>query len=112
LPHRNLNKIKDLASWLIRAIKENYQLPEPIIAAQEKEEEVKRATAKRDAEVARQQRREALQPAYFDFLKGRAGRMEKSSQKATTPFSEVSSRAFRDRNQPCLQACAEEAITN
>lgn len=86
LPHRNLNKIKDLASWLIRAIKENYQLPEPIIAAQEKEEEVKRATAKRDAEVARQQRREALQPAYFDFLKGRAGRMEKEQPEGYNAF--------------------------
>ncbi len=86
LPHRNLNTIKDLASWLIRAVKENYQLPEPIIAAQEKEEEVKRATAKREAEVARQQRRDALQPAYFDFLKGRAGQIKTEQPEAYTAF--------------------------
>jgi hypothetical protein len=86
LPHRNLNTIKDLASWLIRAIKENYQLPEPIIAAQEKEEEVKRATIKREAEVARQQRREALQPAYFDFLRGRAGNIESEQPEAYSAF--------------------------
>ncbi len=43
LPHRNLAKIRDLASWLIVAIKENHQLPEPIIDALAREEEVKKA---------------------------------------------------------------------
>jgi hypothetical protein len=71
LPHRNTNKIKDLASWLIHAIKENYQLPEPVSAALEKEEEVKKHIAKREAEQTRQQRREALQPAYYDYLRAR-----------------------------------------
>ncbi len=33
LPHRNLAKIRDLASWLIVAIKENHQLPEAISEA-------------------------------------------------------------------------------
>jgi hypothetical protein len=86
VPHRNLNKIKDLTSWLIRAIKENYQLPEPIIAAQEKEEEVKKSVAKKEAELARHKRREALQPAYFDFLRGRAGKLESEQPEAYSAF--------------------------
>lgn len=86
VPHRNLNKIKDLASWLIRAIKENYQLPEPIIVAQEKEEEVKKSVAKKEAELARHKRREALQPSYFDFLRGRAGKLESEQPEAYSAF--------------------------
>lgn len=86
LPHRNLNKIRDLASWLIVAIKENHQLPEPITEAMAKEEEVKHAIAKREAETARQKRREALQPAYFEFLRGRARKIEKAQPEAHRAF--------------------------
>jgi hypothetical protein len=86
LPHRNLNKIRDLAAWLIAAIKDGHQLPEPIVEAQVKEEEVRKAKAKRDAELARQSRREALQPAYFDFLKGRAGKLETEQPEAYSAF--------------------------
>jgi hypothetical protein len=86
LPHRNINKIRDLASWLIVAIKENHQLPEPIIEAMAKEEEVRHAIAKREAEIERQKRREALQPAHFDFLRGRAGKIEKTQPEAYRAF--------------------------
>jgi hypothetical protein len=41
MPHRNTGKIKDLASWLIKAIQENYELPEQLKASLEKEQEVK-----------------------------------------------------------------------
>ncbi len=77
LPHRQTGRIKDLASWLVTAVKENYQLPEPLSAALEKEQEVKHAIAKREAEQARQKHREALQPAYYDFLRARAGELRK-----------------------------------
>jgi hypothetical protein len=86
LPHRNTNKIKDPASWLVTAIKENYQLPEPIVTALEKEEEFKHAIAKKETERARQQRREALQPAYYDFLRGRAGELRKEQPEAHRAF--------------------------
>lgn len=86
LPHRNLNKIRDLASWLIVAIKENHQLPEPITEAMAKEEEVRHAIAKREAEIERQKRKEALQPAYFEFLRGRAGKIEKMQPEAHRAF--------------------------
>lgn len=86
LPHRNLNKIKDLAAWLIVAIKESHQLPEPVIESLAREEEVKHAVAKKEAETARQQRREALQPAYYDFLRGRAGQIEKEQPEAFKAF--------------------------
>lgn len=86
LPHRNLNKIKDLAAWLVVAIKESHQLPEPVTEALAREEEVKHSIAKREAETARQQRRKALQPAYYDFLKGRAGHIEKTQPEAFTAF--------------------------
>jgi len=88
LPHRNINKIKDFASWLIKAIKENYELPEQITAALEKEEEVKHSVAKKEAEKARQQRREALQPAYYDFVRVRAGKMERERPEAYRAFLE------------------------
>lgn len=86
LPHRNTEKIKDLASWLIRAVKENYELPEMMKAALEKEEEVKRQLAKRQAEQACQRRREDLQPAYYDFLRARKGSTEASAGRLTAPF--------------------------
>ena len=82
LPHRNLNKIRDLASWLIVAIKENHQLPAPLSAALAREAEVKHASAKRAADTARQQREAALQPAYFDFLRGRAGEIAQAQPEA------------------------------
>ena len=82
LPRRNLNKIRDLASWLIVAIKENHQLPAPLSAALAREAEVKHAIAERAADTVRQPRRVALQPAYFEFLRGRA---EESSQRLTAP---------------------------
>jgi hypothetical protein len=86
LPHRNLGKIRDLAAWLIAAIKESHQLPEPIIEAQAKEEEVRKAKAKRELELARQRRKEALQPAYYDYLRGRVGEIEKEQPEGYRAF--------------------------
>jgi len=76
LPYRNLNKIKDLAAWLIVAIKESHQLPEAITDAQAKEEEVRKAQAKREAAEARQRDEEARRAAYFDYLRARAAETE------------------------------------
>jgi hypothetical protein len=86
LPHRNTGKIKDLASWLIKAIRENYELPEAMKAALEKEEEVRRRLGKHQAEQARQRRREALQPAYYDFLRGREGEHRGEREEAYSAF--------------------------
>jgi vacuolar-type H+-ATPase subunit I/STV1 len=91
LPHRNLNKIRDLASWLIVAIKENHQLPETITEAIAKEEEVKHAIAKKEAAIARQRDDEARRTAYFDFLRGRAGKIEKKQPEAYRAFLNDSS---------------------
>lgn len=88
LPHRNTGKIKDLASWLIKAIRENYELPEAMKAALEKEEEVRRRLGKHQAEQARQRRREALQPAYYDFLRGREGEHRGEREEAYSAFLE------------------------
>jgi prophage maintenance system killer protein len=86
LPYRNLNKIKDLAAWLIVAIKESHQLPEAITEAQAKEEEVRKAQAKREAHDARQRDEEARRAAYFDFLRARAGQTEKKQPEAYRAF--------------------------
>ncbi len=86
LPYRNLNKIKDLAAWLIVAIKENHQLPEAITEAQAKEEEIKKAQAKREATEARQRDEEFRRAAYFDFLRARAGQTEKEQPEAYRAF--------------------------
>ncbi len=86
LPYRNLNKIKDLAAWLVVAIKESHQLPEAITEAQAKEEEVRKAQAKREAHEARQRDEEARRAAYFDFLRARAGQTEKKQPEAYRAF--------------------------
>ncbi len=86
LPHRNLNKIRDLASWLIVAIKESHQLPETITDALAKEEEVRHAIAKKEAAIARQHDEEARRAAYFDFLRVRAGQTEKKQPEAYRAF--------------------------
>jgi hypothetical protein len=86
LPYRNLNKIKDLAAWLIVAIKESHQLPEAITEAQAKQEEVRYAIAKKEAAIARQSDEEARRAAYFDFLRGRAGQTEKKQPEAYRAF--------------------------
>lgn len=86
LPHRNTGKIKDLASWLINAIKKNYELPEAMQHGLEKEAEVRKELAKREAEQTRQRRREALQPAYYDYLRAREGEHQKERQKAYSAF--------------------------
>jgi hypothetical protein len=109
LPHRNTNKIKDLASWLIHAIKESYQLPEQISAALEKEEEVKKHLAKREAEQTRQQRREALQPAYYDYLRARDRQLQTNQPETYRAFlaKEAGERSEIEKNrvyQPKLKA--------
>ncbi len=86
LPHRNLNKIRDLASWLIRAIKENYQLPEAITEAQAKEEEVRKAQAKREAAEARQRDEEASRVAYLGFLRSKIEEAEKEQPETYRAF--------------------------
>ncbi len=86
LPHRNAGRIKDLASWLIKAIKENYELPEQIKPALEKEAEVRRQLAKREADQTRQRRRETLQPTYYDFLRGREGEYRNERREAYSAF--------------------------
>lgn len=86
LPHRNTGRIKDLASWLIKAIKQNYELPEAMQHALEKESEVRGELAKREAEKTRQSRREALQPAYYDYLRAREGEYRKERQQAYSEF--------------------------
>lgn len=86
LPHRNTGKIKDLASWLINAIKKNYELPEAMQHGLEKEAEVRKELAKREAENTRQKRKEALQPAYYDYLRSREGERQKERQKAYNAF--------------------------
>jgi len=88
LPYRNTGKIKDLASWLIKAIRENYELPEQIKAALEKELEVKRQLAKREAEQARQSRREVLQPAFYDYLRTRDRQLQDEQKEAYRTFLE------------------------
>ena len=88
LPHRNTGKIKDLASWLIQAVRENYELPEGFKSTLEKEEEVRRQLAKKEAELTRQKRREIMQPAYYDFLRGREGEHRSERQKAYSAFLE------------------------
>jgi hypothetical protein len=114
LSHRNLNKIRDLASWLIVAIKENHQLPEPSIEAMAKEEEVRHAIAKREAETARQQRREALQSAYFEFLRGRAGKIEKTQPEAYRAFlaKEAEERTEIENNRVFKPKLKERLLTD
>jgi len=86
LPYRNTNKIKDLAAWLVVAIKESHQLPEAITEAQAKEEEVRKAQAKRDAHEARQRDEEARRAAYFDYLRARAAKTESERPEAYRGF--------------------------
>ncbi len=88
LPHRNTGKIKDLASWLIKAIREGYELPEQMKHTLEKEEEVKRHLAKREAEQARQRRREALRPAFYDYLRARARQLPEEQPEGYRAFLE------------------------
>ncbi len=86
LPYRNLDKIKDLAAWLIVAIKENHQLPEAITEVQVKEEEVKKEKAKREAADARQRDEEARRAAYFDYLRQRVAMTEETQPTAYSAF--------------------------
>jgi hypothetical protein len=86
LPHRNTGKIKDLPSWLIKAIRQNFELPESMQHALEKESEVRRELAKREAGKTRQRRRDALQPAYYDYLRAREGEHRNERQEAYSAF--------------------------
>jgi len=100
LPHRNLNKIRDLASWLVVAVKESHQLPEAITDMLAKEEEVRKAQAKREAAEARHRDEAARSAAYFDFLRGRAGQVEKTQPEAYRAFlnDSAAQRAKLERN--------------
>jgi hypothetical protein len=114
LPHRNLNKIKDLAAWLIVAIKESHQLPEAITEALAKEAEVKHAIAKKESEQSRQKRIEALQPAYYDFLRGRAGEIKKEQAEAYRAFlaKESEERSEIEKNRLYKSKLKERLLIN
>jgi hypothetical protein len=101
LPHRNTGKIKDLASWLIKATREGYELPEQMKHALEKEEEVKRQLAKREAELARQRRREALQPAFYAYLRVKDKQLPDEQPEAHRAFlaKEAGERAEIENNR-------------
>jgi hypothetical protein len=101
LPHRNTGKIKDLAPWLIKAIRENYELPEEMKHALEKEAEVKRQVAKREAARARQSHREALQPIFYEYLRGREGEHQIKRPEAYRAFlaKEAGERAEIENNR-------------
>lgn len=86
LPYRNLNKIKDLAAWLVVAIKDSHELPEVITETLAKEEEVRKTHAKREAADARQRAVEARRAAYFDYLRVRAASTEKTQPEAYRAF--------------------------
>jgi hypothetical protein len=86
LPYRNINKIKDLAAWLIIAIKENHQLPEAVTEALSREEDVRKAQAKKEATETRQRDEQALRAAYFNFLRARAAETEKAQPEAYRAF--------------------------
>lgn len=86
LPHRNLNKIKDLAAWLVVAVKENHQLPESIDNALAKDGETQKAQVKKEAADARQRDEEARRAAYFDYLRARAAETESEQPEAYRGF--------------------------
>jgi hypothetical protein len=88
LPHRNTGKIKDFASWLIKAIREGYELPEQMKHTLEKEEEVRRQLAKREAEQARQRLKDALQPAFYAYLRVRDKQLPDEQPEAYRAFLE------------------------
>jgi hypothetical protein len=100
LPYRNTNKIKDLAAWLIVAIKENHQLPEAITEAQAKEEEIRKAQAKKEAAEARQRDEQARRAAYFDFLREKAAETETTQPEGYKAFldDEAAKRAELERD--------------
>lgn len=86
LPHRNTHRIKDLAAWLIVAIKEGHQLPEPMVETIAREAEVRKAAVRKETGEARQRRRDALQPAYYDYLRVRAGYLPEEQPEAHRAF--------------------------
>ena len=101
LPHRHTGKIKDLTSWLIKAIRENYELPEAMKHTLDKEAEVKRQLAKHEAAQARQRRRDALQPAFYDYLRARKGEHRNERLEAYRAFlaKEIEQRAEIENNR-------------
>lgn len=90
LPHRNLAKIRDLASWLVVAVKENHELPQIVTNTLAKESDTKQAKADKEAEAARQHNEEQLRAAYFDYLKSRARQIEKKQPDVYKSFLEDS----------------------
>jgi hypothetical protein len=86
LPYRNTNKIKDLAAWLIVAIKENHQLPEALNETLAKEEGIRKAQAKKEAQEAHQRDEQARRAAYFDFLRVRIGQIKNEQPEAYRSF--------------------------
>lgn len=100
MPYRNLNKIKDLAAWLVVAVKDSHELPEAINETLAKDEEVKKAKAKKEAQEARQRDEQARRAAYFDFLRARVAETEKTQAEAYRAFldDEVIRRAEVENN--------------
>lgn len=90
LPHRNLTKIRDLASWLVVAIKENHELPQSIVEAQARTEETKKAKDQKQLVEAHQRDEETRKAAYLDFLKAKAKQVEKKQPERYQAFLEDS----------------------
>lgn len=88
LSHRDRSNIRDLASWLVRAIKENYALPEIVVKAEAKATKVKEETARKAYETARQRHQERHGEAFSVYLTSRIGEIKKSDPEAYRAFEE------------------------
>jgi hypothetical protein len=86
-PHRDRSGIRDTSAWLIRAIREGYELPAGLAEVKAKAEEVKRARAKKALEEARHSHEERHRAAFEEYLATELARFQEASQEAYTAFN-------------------------
>lgn len=67
-PYRDRSAIRDVASWLVKAIRENYALPETMIQTQQKETSRKQARERELLEEARKRHEELHDEDYTQYL--------------------------------------------
>ena len=89
LPYRDRSTIRDLASWLVKAIRENYAVPEIMIQTQQKEATRKKAREREILEETRKRHEEFYDEAYTDYLDTRITEIKTTYPDVYAAFDEA-----------------------
>jgi hypothetical protein len=95
LPYRDRSNVRNLPSWLIKAIRENYELPEAVVKMKAKAEEVQQEKAKRAYQEARQNHELRFRVTFSEYVTRRISEIKECHPESYRAFEEATAEERR-----------------